>query len=144
MDEKEKEQGLPQEEELSEFSLEDILKEFGGFEDTGETPAEPEEDDVRVWDGMVSPTATQQPPVQDTVRLDDITKQVKQMEGASQETVRFTPVNGEPEEEELPPVPAQEEKGLDILLINHIVILQLYLIDHGDGVSASKLACVGI
>ena len=110
MDEKEKEQELAQEQELSEFSLEDILKEFGGFEDSGEIPAELEEDDdVRVWNGMVSPAATQQAAAGDTVRLNDITKQVKQLDAASQETVRFAPVGQE--DEEVPPVmPVQEEK----------------------------------
>ena len=51
MDEKEMN---PQEE----FSLEDILKEFGSFEDTN-APQEPEED-VRVWDGNVPEEPAQQ------------------------------------------------------------------------------------
>ena len=102
MDEKEK--------ELSEFSLEDILKEFGSFEDTEDTPELDE--DIRLWDEEGSQESKPQPPVQDTVRLDDITKQVKQMEAASQETVRFTPV-GEEAEEEVPPVKLQQEEKVE-------------------------------
>jgi len=101
MDEKEKDQ--------SEFSLEDILKEFGNLEDTGETP-ELEEEDIRLWGQEDSTEPPKQTAVQDTVRLDDITKQVKQLQEASQETVRFTPVGEEPEEEEPPVMPVQEEK----------------------------------
>ncbi len=71
------------------FDLDEILKEFGG----GENPQEPEED-VRVWG---------QPPIQtvadDTVRLDEVTKVVRQQTADAGDTVRFTPV-GEPEEEE--------------------------------------------
>ena len=102
MDEKEK--------ELSEFSLEDILKEFGSFEDT-EASQELDED-IRLWEEEISQETKPQSPVQDTVRLDDITKQVKQMEAASQETVRFAPV-GEEELEEAPPVVQQQEETVE-------------------------------
>ena len=113
MDEKEKDQELQQEQgqdlELSEFSLEDILKEFGSFEDSGEVSEPEKEDDVRVWDGADTLTNSRQAPAQDTIRLHDITKQVKQMGEVSQETVRFTPV-GQEEDEEPSVLPAQEEK----------------------------------
>ena len=101
MDEKEKDQ--------SEFDLEDILKEFGDFEDTGETP-ELEEEDIRLWGQEDNTEPPKQAPAQDTVRLDDISKQVKQLQEVSQETVRFTPVGEEPEEEQIPVISAQEEK----------------------------------
>lgn len=103
MDEKEMN---PQEE----FSLEEILKEFGSFEDKNAAPAQDLEEDVRVWDGTVPEQPAPQP-VSDTVRLDDITRVVRQMESdATDATVRFAPVGSE-KPEELPPVmPVQEEK----------------------------------
>ncbi len=127
-----------QEKNQPEFSLEDILKEFGSFsDDKKEKPEAPEkpEEDVRLWDGGAV-DASAQPPAQDTVRLDDITKAVKQMEaGAPEDTIRmaplaeektetpleeassndatqrFTPVAGEDTQEEAPFVmPVKEEK----------------------------------
>ncbi len=101
MDEKEK--------ELEEFSLEDILKEFGDSKE--EDPAPQLEEDVRLW-GEEAPETVSQPPVQDTVRLDEITKAVRQMEETvSDETVRFTPVGGDDEDEPLPEaIPLPEDK----------------------------------
>lgn len=89
MDEKELN---PQEE----FSLEDILKEFGSFEDKNAAePQEPEED-VRVWDGTVPEEPVQHQSAGDTVRLGDITEAVKQHEQENAEaTIRFTPVEEE-------------------------------------------------
>ena len=111
-----------------EFSLEDILKEFGGG-----TPEE--EEDVLIWDGNAPEEAERsQPFPQDTVRLDQITKAVKEQQvdleqtiafHAVEETVAFTPVGktqeahvtdetvaftpvGEPEEEEVPAQVYQE------------------------------------
>ena len=78
------------------FSLEDILKEFSD----GPVP-EPEED-IRIWDGnpVGEPAAPAFP--SDTVRLDAITRALRQAEedqtGATQ---RFTPVGGEEEEDEV-------------------------------------------
>ena len=102
MDEKEK--------ELEEFSLEDILKDFGDFVD--KNACQEQVEDVRVWDGTVPQEPQEQPPAQDTVRLDDITRAVRQMEEeASDATVRFTPVGGgEPEEDAPVTIPVPEEK----------------------------------
>ena len=123
MDEKERN---PQEE----FSLEDILKEFGSFEDKNAAkPQEPEED-VRVWDGNVPEETVQQQSAGDTVRLGDITRAVRQHEQENADatirftavdeekpvedidgaTVRFTPVGDEETAEEPVFVPQPEEK----------------------------------
>ena len=98
MDEKEK--------ELEGFSLEDILAEFHS-----DDPAEPEED-VLIW-GEEAPQAAEKsvPLPQDTVRLDDITRAVRELEAAPDETVRFTPVGGEEEEEEPPVIIQPEERA---------------------------------
>ena len=109
MDEKEKE--FPEqnmEEDLAEFDLDDIMKEFGLLEE-GDIPLEPEED-VRVWDGTIPENPTPQP-VQDTVRLDEITKAVKKLdEEAKDETMRFTPVGGGAEDFDPVVIPVVEEK----------------------------------
>lgn len=89
-----------------EFSLEDILKEFGI------TPTVDQgDDDVQIWDGNLPEQPAEPSVPSDTVRLDQITQAVKQMEAepVSEETVRFTPVGGE-EEVPLAPVIIQEEK----------------------------------
>ena len=91
-----------------EFSLEDILKEFS------DAAGEHSDEDIRIWDGNI-PEPSQEPAVPgDTVRLDQITRAVKQLEEekpAVEETVRFTPVGGE---EELPaPPPVQEEEKVE-------------------------------
>ena len=111
-----------------EFSLEDILKEFGDG-------APVEEEDVLIWDGNIPKEEERTNPFpQDTVRLDEITKAVKEQNadldqtvvfhpveetvaftpvgqtvetGVTDETVAFTPV-GQPEEEETP-VPVYHE-----------------------------------
>lgn len=102
MDENEK---LPESEE---FSLEDILKEFGDLPEN----TEPEED-VVIWDGVVPEQPRSEVSLPgDTIRLDDLAGAVQKLEQeATAETVRFTPVGEENAEEEEPPViPAQEEK----------------------------------
>ena len=101
MDEKEK--------ELGEFDLDDILKEFAG--DTKDVPEEVE--DILIWDGiLLSKTETTHAVISDTVRLDEISKAVKQQEeSVTDETVAFTPVGQEPEQEEIytPPIPAEPQ-----------------------------------
>ncbi len=80
-----------------EFSLEDILKEFG----EGELP-EQEQEDVLIWDGNIPEnTAHENPFPQDTVRLDEITKTVKEQNVEQDQTMAFTPV-GQAEPEEAP------------------------------------------
>ena len=85
-----------------EFSLEDIMKEFGD-----ELPETPEED-VTVWEGSEPEAAADVSG--DTVRLEDITKVVREQEVVNGDTVRFTPVG---EEEELPPVPPRPEETVE-------------------------------
>ncbi len=110
----------PQEEE---FSLEDILKEFGSFEDANARTGELPEEDVRVWDGQLpaEPAAPFDP--QDTVRLDDIAQALQMMEKTQEppaqpdpaevleQTQRFAPVDAPEEMEEAPaaPLPVQED-----------------------------------
>lgn len=87
-----------------EFSLEEILREFGS------PRPEQTEEDVRVWDGNV-PEQTQQAAAQgDTVRLDQIAQAVRQLEpSAAEETVRFDPVGEEPEPIPDPVIPEEEK-----------------------------------
>lgn len=102
MDEKERNTG--------EFSLEDILKEFGEG-----IPLDAEED-ITIWDGNIPEPVEAVPEVSgDTVRLDQITKAVKQQveESVSPETAVFTPVGGEEPEEELPLPPQPEEPKVE-------------------------------
>ena len=69
------------------FSLEDILKEFA------EEAATPEEDDVLIWDGNLpaEPRAKTKEELSDTVRLDDVTKVLQELQQpVTEETVRFT------------------------------------------------------
>ena len=83
-----------------EFSLEDILKEFG------DGPVQPQEDDVLIWDGNVPEDKEQKPFPQDTVRLDEITKAVKEQSSDLEKTMAFTPL-GQEEDVEIytPPIP---------------------------------------
>ena len=86
-----------------EFSLEDILKEFGDEN----IPPQEEQEDVLIWDGSIPETVSSESPFpQDTVRLDEITKAVRQQSADLEQTVAFTPVGQE--EEELPVMPVQE------------------------------------
>ncbi len=93
MDEKEK--------DVTEFSLEDILKEFGENQEGAAAPAQtPEEllaEDVRIWGSkLTAERITDDADLADTVRLDDILKAVKEYEQApGEQTMRFTPVSEE-------------------------------------------------
>ena len=85
-----------------EFSLEDILKEFGD-----ESIQPQEQEDVLIWDGSIPEgVGSESPFPQDTVRLDEITKVVRQQSADLDQTMAFTPV-GQEEEEDLP-MPVQE------------------------------------
>ena len=103
MDEKEKQPG--------EFELDDILKEFAP---DGENTSE-EAEDILIWDGILpARTETAHSPISDTVRLDEITKAVKQQESAvNDETVAFTPVNEAPEQEDVYTPPASGEPPVE-------------------------------
>lgn len=92
-----------QEKQESEFSLEDILKEFGG-EPTEETPVvadETEQEDVAIWTGEPSQMPSQPAFPQDTVRLDDITQAVRKREESAQ-----------PEETEQPESPSESPEQI--------------------------------
>ena len=91
-----------------EFNLDDIMKEFGSSDET--VAQEKIEEDVRLWDGVIPTEPAPALPVEDTVRLDDITRAVKRMEEVSDATVRFAPVGGEEEEETPFVMPTPEEK----------------------------------
>lgn len=75
-----------------EFSLEEIMREFGTSGKKTDAVQQPEED-VRVWDGNVPEEAARQQSSGDTVRLDEITQAVKHMEQQTADaTIRFAPV----------------------------------------------------
>lgn len=96
MEDERKELEVPQE---SEFNLEEILKEFG-IMDEPRNDAEPEEN-VQIWDGKTPPPQKLETAVPaDTIRMDEITGAIRQMEtqAVSEQTQRFEPVDGELEE----------------------------------------------
>ncbi len=120
MDENKKEPVTPEEDS---FSLEDILKEFGTEEVIPEA-------DVQIWNGQMPEAQAPAQVPSDTVRLDEITKAVRQQEEVPQEakkadpvteeTVKFAPVSdetvafapvGQSEPEQPPFVPPVEEKA---------------------------------
>lgn len=89
MDEKEK--------ELNEFSLEDIMKEFGDPQ-AGEQAEDQPAEDVRVWDNKIAAERiTDESDLADTVRLDSVVKAVREQEDSLEQTARFTPVGGSAE-----------------------------------------------
>ncbi len=121
-----------------ELELEDILREFGDFEEDTQlseedillwgpeseqvsdedvllydpdAPQEPEED-ILIWGKEAEYTPSPvHAPSQDTVRLDDITRAVKEQTQTTESTIRFTPVGGEEEDAPviiLPPEPETE------------------------------------
>lgn len=102
----------------ADLDLEDIMKEFGSSEPEQDAPQAqvpvPENDpdeDVVVWDGK--PTHNKRtPPVmpRDTVRLNDITREVKKKTAVSTDTVAFTPVKSDPEPEKPVFTPPEEPK----------------------------------
>ena len=98
-----------QEKEFSELNIEDILKEFGDFGPQEETSEEnfladfgtyedshqPQEDEIKLWEEDAEESADVQQVPQDTLRLDDITKVIKEQAPVSEETIAFTPVGGD-------------------------------------------------
>ena len=76
-----------------EFSLEDILKEFG--EEEPEQSVQPEED-VQIWQENAPVEEKQNAEVSsDTVRISDVAKAIEQLQAQQDETARFTPVSDE-------------------------------------------------
>lgn len=104
------------EKENSELNIEDILKEFGDFHPEEASPEEnfladfgsfeaetaPQEEDIKLWDEETVEDPVAQPLPQDTVRLDDITKAVKEQTAATEDTIAFTPVGGDFEYDDAP------------------------------------------
>lgn len=102
------------EKNTGDLNLDDILKEFGSSqpeEDAPQTLPAAEDEDVLLWDGKTVQREHVPPAMpQDTVRLNEITKEVRKQTAVSEETMKFTPV-GQPEEPEQPAyVPPQEPK----------------------------------
>ena len=92
--------------DTSELDIDDIVKEFSGDmpdeESFEQEFGESVEDDVLVWDGKPAHREHIPPAMpQDTVRLNEITKAVKEQTAVPDQTIAFTPV-GQAEE---PPVP---------------------------------------
>jgi len=110
------------------WDLEDLLREFGDMPEESEEPEEPAqpqepEEDILIWKGtdekhediLQEPLEEELPeadPIsQDTVRLEDITREVKRNISASDDTIAFTPVGGDLEYEldEEPYIPPVQE-----------------------------------
>jgi len=102
------------EKNTGDLNLDDILKEFGSSQEDSDAPeALPmqEDEDVLVCDGKPVQREHVPPAMpQDTVRLNDITREVKKQTAVSDETIAFTPVGQEEEQEEPAFIPPQEEK----------------------------------
>lgn len=112
------------EKNTGDLNLDDILKEFGSSQEETDAPealSGQEDEDVLVWDGKPVKRDKVPPAIpQDTVRLNDITKQVRKQTAVSEETIPFTPVSdgtipftpvGQQEEPEEPAfIAPQEEK----------------------------------
>ncbi len=92
-----------------ELKLEDILKEFHE-----ERPEEEEQEDILIWTGSADMINNREPAVpRDTVRLDAITRAVKEhSDDVPEDTVRFTPV-GQAEAEEPVYMPQPEEPAVE-------------------------------
>ena len=93
--------------DTSELDIDDIVKEFSGSapdeESFEQEFGESIEDDVLVWDGKPAHREHIPPAMpQDTVRLGEITKAVKEQTAVTDQTIPFTPV----EQTEEPPTPA--------------------------------------
>ncbi len=91
--------------EQKDFSLEDILKEFGNTSDGAQAPQPKAEEDVQVLKSEEAPAQ----PSADTVRLEHVAQALRQTEqpSVSEETVQFTPVTDETVQ--FTPVDAPEE-----------------------------------
>ena len=112
------------EKNTGDLNLDDILKEFGSSQEETDAPealCQLDDEDVLVWDGKPVQRDKIPPAMpQDTVRLNDITRQVRKQTAASEETIAFSPVSQETiaftpveqaEEPEEPVfIPPQEEK----------------------------------
>ena len=115
------------------WDLEELLREFGDHPEESEEPVKPKmpeeaaepEEDILIWESSRPQAAPEKeipaeaveeiPEVmsvsQDTVRLDSVTKAVKQAVSVSDDTIAFTPVGGDLEYEldEEPYIPPVQE-----------------------------------
>lgn len=104
------------EKDPSELNIDDILKEFGSDRPDNDASQEPPEtdlldEDVLVWDGKPVQREKVPPAMpQDTVRLTDITREVKKQTEISDETIPFTPVSQEEATQEPVYIPPEEPK----------------------------------
>lgn len=102
------------EKNTGDLNLDDILKEFGSSQqDTDAPDALPmqEDEDVLVWDGKPVQREHVPPAMpQDTVRLNDITREVKKQTEVTDETIAFTPVRQQEAPQEPAFVPPEEPK----------------------------------
>lgn len=101
--------------DTSELDIDDIVKEFSGSAPDDESFeqefGESIEDDVLVWDGKPARREHIPPAMpQDTVRLGEITKAVKEQTVAEDQTIAFTPVGQEEEPVQAVYVPPEEPK----------------------------------
>ena len=101
--------------DTSELDIDDIVKEFSGNAPDDESFeqefGESIEDDVLVWDGKPARREHIPPAMpQDTVRLGEITKAVKEQTMATDQTIAFTPVGQEEEPAQSVYVPPEEPK----------------------------------
>ena len=101
--------------DTSELDIDDIVKEFSGSAPDDESFeqefGESIEDDVLVWDGKPARREHIPPAMpQDTVRLGEITKAVKEQTVAEDQTIAFTPVGQEEEPVQSVYVPPEEPK----------------------------------
>ena len=102
------------EQNTDDLNLDDILKEFGSSqpeEDAPEAFPAGEDEDVLVWDGKPVQREHVPPAMpQDTVRLNEVTKEVRKQAAVSEETIKFTPVAQSEEPEQPVYIPPQETK----------------------------------
>lgn len=98
------------EKNTGDLNLDDILKEFGSSQENSDAPeALPlqEDEDVLVWDGKPVQREHVPPAMpQDTVRLNEITREVKKQTQVTDQTIAFTPVQ---QETSCEPAPVPQE-----------------------------------
>lgn len=102
------------EKNTGDLNLDDILKEFGSSQENSDAPeALPlqEDEDVLVWDGKPVQREHVPPAMpQDTVRLNEITREVKKQTQVTDQTIAFTPVQQQEASHEPAPVPQEAPK----------------------------------
>lgn len=91
-----------------EFSLEDILQEFGVDPEPEKIQTADEDEDILIW-GQEAAVPVK-PVTSETIRLDQLPRAIREQQQSMEHTTRFTPVDEpEPEPEPVIPVPPQPE-----------------------------------